>query len=201
MSTITQTTQPAAGPDGDCYPLYRMPLEQYEAMVDSGVFTKDDRFELVDGLLVKKMTQNDPHSTADLLTRDALQRVVPAGWHVRSDKPVRMPPDSKPEPDQSVVRGAVRDYKARSPEPADVGLVVQVAVRSLARDRKRSPWYAANGIPVYWIVNVLERQVEVYSSPTSDGYGARQIYMPGDNVPVVLDGAEVGQIAVDDILP
>jgi Uma2 family endonuclease len=113
MATITQTMQPAAGPGLDGYQLYRMPLDQYEAMVDSGVFTKDDRFELIDGLLVNKMTQNDPHATCDLLTTDALRAVIPAGWHVRPDKPVRMPPNSKPEPDQSVVRGAVRDYKAR----------------------------------------------------------------------------------------
>jgi Uma2 family endonuclease len=201
MSTITPTMQPAAGPAVDCYPLYRMSIEQYEKMVDAGVFTKGDKLELINGLLVAKMTQNDPHSTADTLTGDALRAIIPAPWHVRSAKPVRLPPRSKPEPDYTVVKGAVRDYASRSPGAADVGLVVQVAVSSLARDRKRSRRFALHDIPIYWIVNVGDRQVEVYTSPTAIGYHTSQIYKPGDMVPVVLDGVEVGKIAVDDILP
>src|SRR5262245_14489007 len=91
--------------------LYRMSLEQYEAMVASGVFTRFDRFHLLRGLLVAKMTQNSPHSTADLLCGEALQRVAPAGWHVRSGKPIRIPSQtSKPEPDRSLARGEIRDY-------------------------------------------------------------------------------------------
>jgi Uma2 family endonuclease len=201
MSAITQPRRPASAPSGDCYPLYRMSIEQYEKLVDSGLFTRRDKFELINGLLVCKMTQNDPHSTSDTLTRDALMRVVPPGWHVRSDNPVRLPPRSKPEPDQSVARGTARDYASRSPGAADVGLVVQVAVSSLARDRKRSKRFAINNVPVYWIVDVVGRQVEVYTSPTAIGYNASQIYKPGDMVPVVLDGVVVGKIAVDDILP
>jgi Uma2 family endonuclease len=201
MATITQTIQPPAGPAVDRCPLYRMSIEQYEQLVDSGVFTKRDKFELINGLLVAKMTQNDPHSTADTLTGDALRAVIPAGWHVRSDKPVRLPPRSKPEPDQTVVRGTVRDYTTRSPGATDVGLVVQFADSSLARDRKRSRRFALHNVPVYWIINLRDRQVEVYTSPTAIGYNASQIYKPGDNVPVVLDGTVVGHIGVSDVLP
>ncbi len=201
MSTITQTVQPAYEPDRDCDPPYRMSIDQYDRLVDSGIFTKRDKFELIDGILVSKVTRNDPHCTADTLCRDALQAVVPAGWHVRSDKPISLPPRSKPEPDQSVVRGAVRDYTARSPGAADVGLVVQVSDSSVARDRKRSRRYAAHGIPAYWIVNLVDRQVEAHSGPRPDGYATHDVYRSGDHVPVVLDGVTVGHIAVDDILP
>ena len=201
VSTITQTVQPASGPDWDCYPPYRMSIEQYDRLVDSGVFTKRDKFELIDGILVAKVTQNDPHCTADTLCRDALQAVIPAGWHVRSDKPISLPPWSKPEPDQSVVRGAVRDYTSRSPGASDVGLVVQVSDSSLARDRKRSRRYAAHGIPVYCIVNLVDRQVEVHSNPRPDDYATHEVYRAGEQVPVVLDGVTVGHIAVDDLLP
>jgi hypothetical protein len=91
MSTITPTVQPTAGPDWDCYPLYRMSIDQYEKLVSSGVFTKRDKLQLVNGILVAKMTQNDPHCTADLLCRQSLVSVIPAGWHVRFDKPLRLP--------------------------------------------------------------------------------------------------------------
>jgi Uma2 family endonuclease len=61
--------------------------------------------------------------------------------------------------------------------------------------------FALHDIPIYWIVNVGDRQVEVYTSPTAIGYHTSQIYKRGDMIPVVLDGVEVGKIAVDDILP
>ena len=91
-------------------PPFRMSLEKYEAMVDAGILTGHDNVHLINGVLVAKMNQDGPHATADLLCNAALTAIIPAGWHVRPDKPVRLPPDSKPEPDQCVVRGSIRDY-------------------------------------------------------------------------------------------
>jgi Uma2 family endonuclease len=84
---------------------------------------------------------------------------------------------------------------------ADIGLLVKVSDTSLADDRKMALNYAATGVPVYWIVNLVDRQVEVYNSPTHGGYSARQDYRTGYHVPVILDGTEVGRIAVADLLP
>jgi Uma2 family endonuclease len=78
---------------------------------------------------------------------------------------------------------------------------VEVSDTSLAKDRRRTRVYGAGGIPVYWIINLVDRQVEVYTSPTSDGYGLMQIYKLGENVPVVLEGIVVGHVAVADLLP
>jgi Uma2 family endonuclease len=86
-----------------------MSIEKYEKLIDSGVFTKRDKLQLINGILVSKVTQDPSHSVADLLCSKALARVIPAGWHLRPDKPVRLPPDGEPEPDQCVVRGAARD--------------------------------------------------------------------------------------------
>ena len=61
--------------------------------------------------------------------------------------------------------------------------------------------YGKAGIPIYWIVNLIDRQIEVYSDPQPDGYATRTDYRSDEYVPVVLDGTVVGQIAVDDILP
>jgi Uma2 family endonuclease len=197
MSTITlaETLPPSTWTPA---PLYRMTVDEYERI---GEFLDDKRVELINGLLVKKMTQGDLHSAADELLGPALARAIPAGWHARGDKPVRLPPDSIPEPDRSVVRGTVRDYKDRTPAAADVALVVEVAQSSLSEDRAQGQLYARSGIPIYWIVNLLGRQVEVYSEPMTDGYQARVDYAAGQSVPVVLDGVKVGIIVVDDILP
>jgi Uma2 family endonuclease len=199
MSTITrQLPRPPWFPG----PPFRMSLEKYEAMVDAGVLTKRDKVHLINGVLVAKMNQNGPHATADLLCNTALTATIPAGWHVRPDKPVRLPPDSKPEPDQCVVRGSIRDYTGPEPTAADVGLVVEVADTSLKEDRAMALVYGAAGIPVYWIINVNARQVEVYTlRQRGGGYGKPRVFKVGQSVPVVLDGVEVGRIAVADVLP
>jgi Uma2 family endonuclease len=201
MPTITQNLPQPPVADATCYLPFRMSVDQYEKLAESGVFTKRDKLHLIDGILVTKVTQNPPHVVADTLCRDALTQIIPAGWHIRSDKPVRLPPDSEPEPDQCVVRGAARDYSARQPSAIDVGLLVEVADSSLEADRAMARTYSARGIPVYWIINLRESQVEVYTEPATDGYGVTHTYKPGESVPVVLDGVEVGRIAVSDILP
>jgi Uma2 family endonuclease len=203
MSTMTPV-QPIEWPGIQEWvpsPLFRMTLEQYEAMVASGAFSERDRFYLLNGFLVEKMTQHDPHATADELCGRALDKVIPPGWHVRSAKPVRLPPNSKPEPDRSVVRGTIRDYSNRSPGPEDIGLILEVSASSLAEDRRQAHVFAASGIPFYWIVNVNERQVEVYRDPTPNGNQIRTDFRAGEKVPIVIDGIGIGDIAVDDLLP
>jgi hypothetical protein len=83
---------------------------------------------------------------------------------------------------------------------------VEVADTSLAQDRgNKKRLYARAAIPIYWIVNLLERQVEVYADPTGPAeepdYRQQQVYREGDTVPVVLDGEEVGSLAVRELLP
>jgi Uma2 family endonuclease len=201
MSTLSSSAE-AVAPEWVPAPLYRMSLEKYEAMVACGAFGPKDRFHLINGFLVAKMTQYPPHSTADGLCGQAFDQVIPAGWHVRSAKPIRLPEQvSKPEPDRCVVRGSIRDYSQRDPGPVDVALVVEVAESSLAEDRKMARIYGGSGIPAYWIVNLVDRQVEVYTLPYSDGYHSRQDFAPGQEVLVVIDGVEVGRIRVADLLP
>jgi Uma2 family endonuclease len=203
MSTDTQMQTVPSLPDPSWVPspLHRLTLDEYDAMVASGAFSPRDRFHLINGFLVDKMTQNDPHCTADDLCGAALANVIPSGWYVRSAKPVRLPPNSKPEPDRCVVRGTIRDYSHRSPGPADVGLIVEVSDTSLGEDRKLAQVYAASRIPVYWIVNLVDKKLEVYAEPGPAGYVSRVDYVVGQDVPVILDGVEIGRIAVANILP
>ena len=73
---------------------------------------------------------------------------------------------------------------------------------TIRRDRgEKQTLYAATGIPVYWIVNLKNRQVEVYTGPGPDGYASRNDFVEGHDVPVMIGGIEVGRIAVADILP
>ncbi len=187
--------------------LYRLSIDKYEAMVSSGVFTKRDRVELIEGYLVAKMAQDPPHSVAAELCRARLDRMLPPGWHLRSERPIRIPARaSLPEPDLLVARGEIRDFSARHPEPADVGLIIEVADSSLDDDRNlMARVYGGGGVSLYWIINLVEEQVEVYSGPSGPsepiGYRHCDVYTRGQEIPLVIAGAEVGRIPVADLLP
>ena len=128
--------------------------------------------------------------------------MLPQGWTVRDDKPLRIPDFNEPRPDIAVVRGDINRYKKRHPKPDDVMLLIDVSVSTLDRDQsEKRHLYASSNIPVYWIVNALEQQVEVYTDPGPDGYTTCEVVKPGKSVRVVIDGKEVGQIAVDDFMP
>jgi Uma2 family endonuclease len=108
---------------------------------------------------------------------------------------------SLPHPDLVIVRGVPRDYMARYPEPADTALVVEVSDTSLDQDRAMDDIYGAGGVPVYGIVNLVDGQVEVYSNPGPNGYQSHEVLASGHLLHVVVDGVEIGEIAVADILP
>jgi Uma2 family endonuclease len=204
MSSIT-SIQPMALPVDPAWvpsSLYRVTLRQYELMIASGALTKRDRVHLINGYLVAKMPELPPHGMAVDAVNANLAPLVPGGFYLRIDRPVMIPSyDSMPEPDVAVVQGTYRDYASHYPEPPDVLLLVEVAQSSLADDRVMAGIYAGVGIPIYWIVNLIDRQVEVYSNPGAAGYQSRVNFTPGQVVPVVIDGQQCGQIAVDDVLP
>jgi Uma2 family endonuclease len=202
MSTITrQTRRPAAWwiPKR----LARLTVDQFEAMVDSGVFTKRDRFILINGFLVAKVPKSPRHTFIAKNLARRLEALVPPGWDIRLEDAIRLA-DSKPEPDLSVARGDIEDYADRDPGPADLAMVVEVAASSVSEDRLMAKVYGPAGIPVYWIVNLKARQVEVYTllkRRGTSGYGKPRIFRAVQSVPVLIEGVEVGRMAVADIVP
>jgi Uma2 family endonuclease len=196
-------TGPSAGKPDDL--IWRLSVEQYHEMIRAGILTSDDPVELLEGWLVCKMPKNPPHRIATRLAQKTLEGVVSAGWYVDSQEPITLD-DSEPEPDVMVIRGETRDYLARHPGAGDLALVVEVADTTLERDRGgKKRLYARAGIVVYWIINLSERLVEVYSEPSGvaeePDYRQRDDYGPDDSVPVVIEGREVGRIAVRELLP
>lgn len=211
LSTITpavSTPVPAPPPAAATIPtepIWRLPVAKYHEMIAAGILTDDDPVELLEGWLVTKMGKNPPHVLAADLLADKLNEMRPPGWHVKRQDPITTA-DSEPEPDVAVVRGSRRDYRDRHPGPGDLALVVEVADSTLVRDRttkKRA--YARAGIPVYWIVNLIDRMVEVYTDPTGPAgqpdYRRRTEYREADSIPLTLDGREVAVIAVRDLMP
>jgi Uma2 family endonuclease len=186
-------------------PIYRLSPEQYLAMGDAGILAEDEKVELLEGVIVEKMTQNPPHMVACSLLLRLLTRALPAGWFLAMQGPVATA-DSLPEPDAVVIRGAERDYLGRRWAASDAGLVVEVSDTTLAFDQgTKKRVYARASCPIYWIVNLVDRRIEVYTEPSGPAdrpdYRNRKEFAPGESVPVVLDGALVGHLPVADLLP
>jgi Uma2 family endonuclease len=181
-------------------PIYRLSVDEYERLAGTAVLD-DPQVELIDGYLVKKMPKYPPHIWVVDLLVEMLRAMLPGFW-CRKEDPVRIPQFDEPEPDISIARGSRNDYRSRIPEPRDIALLVEVAETTLDRDQgPKLDAYAHGRIPVYWIVNLVDRRVEVYSDPNGDGYSTRRDFVAGQEVPVVIDGIEVGTVAVDAILP
>ena len=185
-------------------PLHRLSVAQYDAMARAGILGPDDRVELLDGFLVEKMTKHPPHRIATRCVREALDAIVPDGWYVETQEPI-VTEDSEPEPDVAVIRGSTRDYTEQNPPASAVALVVEVADATLLRDRvSKAAIYARANIPVYWIVNLVDRRIEILSSPTGAGrearYANRREAAPGERLDVAIGGQPIGTVAVSDLL-
>jgi Uma2 family endonuclease len=186
--------------------LYRLTVKQYDRMIADGTIAEDERVELIEGLLAAKASRNRATIAAGNKVLRVLWRMVPPGWHVVKGASIVVSDWSKPEPALAVVRGEVEDYDRRDVEAGDVALVVEIAaalrVPGLPAERTdRARMYATGGIPVYWIVNLGDGQVEILSEPGRDGYQAHQVFGRGQDVPVVVARAAAGWTAVTDLLP
>lgn len=198
----TRTSPDLVVPDS---PIWRLSVAQYHQMTQSGILTDDDPVELLAGWLVPKMPKNPPHRLATQLVREALAQLVPTGWFVDAQEPITTA-DSEPEPDVVIVRGERRHYHDRHPGPDDLALMVEVSDTTLVRDRAlKLRLYATAGVGCSWIVNLVERQVEVYTAPSGPNaaphYAQRTTYQSGALIPLALDGAAVDELAVKALLP
>ena len=185
--------------------LRRFAVDEYHRMIRGGILTEDEPVELLDGWIVIKMPRNQPHDATIHVISRVFSGLLPSGWDVRIQSAITTP-ESEPEPDLSVVRGSPRDCLDHHPGPGELGLVIEVADSSLDHDRTmKGRAYARAGIPVYWIVNLASRQVEVYTDPTGPApqpsYRTRHDFADHDAIPLLLDGRDIARIPVVQILP
>jgi Uma2 family endonuclease len=185
-------------------PLYRLTVEQYLRMAEVGILGKRDRVELIEGLLVQKITRHPPHDVSVARINRLLARLLSDEWSLRVQLAIRLR-RSVPEPDFTIARGPEERYARRRPGPRDILLLIEVAESSLLEDRTtQATIYADARIPEYWIVNVVHNQVEVYTEPRggqAPAYRQRHDYGPDEELPLVLNGQEIARLRVRDLLP
>jgi Uma2 family endonuclease len=183
----------------------RWTRKEYDELIERGVFGTNDKVELIDGQLVVAEPQSAYHYNAIGLVVRALERAFGPGWWVRSQGPLALDDVSEPEPDAAVVRGDIRDYL--HDHPSDPVLVVEVALSSIAMDRRhKSSLYARAGRPEYWVLNLVDGLLEVRRQPAPADtapygwdYGRVEVFRAGERISPLA--APDATIAVSDLLP
>jgi Uma2 family endonuclease len=164
------------------WPRHRFTVEEIERMAEAGAFDEGPKVELLDGELVDVSPQGPEHATLHSWLGDRLASAYAERAHVRRQCPVRAGSRSLPEPDVAVIRGNVRDYRARHPEGRDLVLAVEVSVSSQALDRQKARIYAAAGVPVYWLLDVAAKTLTVHDDPSETGYARSSVLSAADEV-------------------
>ena len=187
-------------------PVRRFTVEEYHAMIQAGVFTEGEPYELIEGWLLPKMTRNAPHDLCVQRLQRMFMKLLPSEWLCFVQSAVTLA-DGEPEPDVAIVRGPDDKYALRHPEGPDVGLVVEVADSSLVRDRgNKLRSYARASIPIYWIANIPADVLEIYTEPGVDRGGEptylkRQDLQRTDVVDVAMGKRQFGTVKVSELLP
>jgi Uma2 family endonuclease len=184
---------------------YRWSRDEYLKMSELGWFD-GRRVELIGGEVIEMPAQFDVHLAAIKLTEDALQRAFGSAYWVRNQGSLDLSPHGVPDPDLAVIRGSPKGRAARTIATSAL-LVVEVSDSSLPYDRReKGSMYAAAGIADYWIVNLVQKQLELYRRPVADSaetlgfrYSTRKILDPGDTIAPLA--ARKARVAVADLFP
>lgn len=202
MTTDAKTTRKRAKDRGRV--VYRLTGDQFMKMIECGIIDGAG-IELWDGILYR-MIKDELHNIIVMATADVLRRSIPREYHVREEKSSKDGGYSLPEPDVAVARGRLGDSLPDPPTLEQMAIVVEVDHHTSRSDGiVRFSRYAERGIPVYWIIKAERRFVEVYDTPKGRGKKARYTHMQSfsgtEEIPIVIDGREVGRIGVAELFP
>jgi Uma2 family endonuclease len=178
---------------------HRFTVEQYERMGEAGIFSEDDRVELIEGEIVEMTPIGSRHAGAVNRLIELLTSTVGRRATVAAQNPIRIGGHSEPQPDLVLLRRREDFYAARHPEPADVLLVIEVADTPAGFDRRvKLPLYARAGIVEAWVLDLDGPALEVHRSPAAEGY--RDVRRPRRGEAVTLAGLPDLSVAVDAVL-
>lgn len=144
----------------------RFTVDDVLRMVDAGIFGEEDRIELVNGEILMVPPQGPEHrSLKDELHARLLAAYGKRKVHILDQGPLVAGEEGLPEPDLAVVEGAPRDYLERHPTGGDTVVVIELSSTSQDRDRRKATDYARGGVPLYWLLDLPARRLDVYSDP------------------------------------
>jgi len=167
---------------------HRLTVHDYHRMADAGIFSEDDRIELIDGDLIDMAPIGSEHAAVVNRLAEAFFMACAGRAIVSIQNPVRLDQSSEPQPDLAILRRRADFYATGGhPGPADILLLVEVADSSLRFDRTvKLPLYARAGIAELWVVDLKRRAVDAYREPAGNEYGETTTHQPGEKAALVL---------------
>lgn len=171
---------------------HRFTVDDYHRMAEAGILKPGAKVELIDGEIVDMLPIGPFHSgSVYRLTRGFTQK-ADGRWLVASQGPLQLGESDMPEPDVMLLRPSEDDYTSRHPVAGDVFLVIEVADSSLTFDQNvKLPLYARAGIEEVWILNVPQKQIEIYRQPQFMAYESKTILRTGEAAPARFPDATI----------
>ncbi len=154
---------------------------EYDRMIEAGIYTENDRIELLNGEIVEIMPKGTKHTSANSKIVRFFIKLFDERVIVRGQDPIRLDNFSEPEPDVVLAKWDEKEYAENHPTPADILLVMEISDTTLAYDRDdKAQAYSRNGIQQYLLLNLKDETLEDYREPNADGYGAKRTFRSGD---------------------
>ena len=187
------TTSPQTDPK-----LHLWTRAEYHRIGEMGLLA-DRRVQLIRGQVIEMSPMKSRHATGIILMAEVFREILGLqGGSIRQQLPLVLNSHSEPEPDLAVVSGSPRDYAQAHPTTAL--LVGEVSDSTLKFDQQtKSALYAEAGIPEYWILNLVDNQVEVYRDPSPEGYQTRQVWGSQDLISSLINPDR--RVSVSELLP
>lgn len=185
--------------NGNPFEEYRLRVEDYEKMIEFGIFNDDDKIELWEGKLINMSPKGTKHRTATTNITDYLYEFLRKRALIQVQDPIRLNDFSEPEPDVALINPPLTKYISNHPTPTDIFLLIEVADTTVLRDRSKAKGYARNGIQQYLILNLNTDEIEDYREPAEDGYRFKRTYTAEESFNLVAF-PDV-EIKVADLLP
>ncbi|MEL7074324.1 MAG: Uma2 family endonuclease [Cyanobacteria bacterium J06648_1] len=165
-------------------------IDEYHRLVDLGFFTENDRIELIRGEIVEIAPKRTPHSVCNSLLWKQLYELVGKLAEIRVQEPITLSSSSEPEPDVVIAKKKDDNYLAAHPTVEDIILIIEISDSTLKYDREiKLSLYAEAGINNYWIINLVDHNLEVYRNPFSSdknqfGYRNKSIILPSEEIDI-----------------
>jgi len=159
-------------------------VDEYYQMAEFGILKPNERVELINGEIIKMSPINSSHGGyVSRIVRLMYKYIGLDLATFRSENPIRLSNHTEPEPDITLAKYSENDYEDNHPTAEDIYLLVEVSDSTLRYDQtKKARLYARHQIPVYWIVNLVKKQLEVYQNPIDGKYTTKIILKRGDKV-------------------
>ena len=156
-------------------------VAEYDRMIEAGIYTENDRIELLNGEIIELMPKGPKHVYFNEKIADILREKLGKTADVRSQNPIILDDFSEPEPDIVLAIPPRENYLETHPTSSDILLIMEISDTTLTYDREaKAKAYSRNGIQQYIVLNVQDNSLEDYRNPAADGYQSKQTYRNSD---------------------